>query len=198
MKSTVCQYTARVALYWITCSTLYFPVNTHPLKTLFHHLSLLHIWIVLLQSYSLWLSNILQDQMERDGEMNERGMDDKRRDSRATAPSKDNTVPCGYLLSPEFFFLLCSWTWQKLASDFVPNASIRVYLIIHVHDSIKTKGCCVIWLSIKQIEPAWPEYYLASAELENKSPEKQGRRASYVCEALGFLNTKQVAETSLH
>lgn len=28
---------------------------------------------------------------------------DKRRDSRATAPSKDNTVPCGYQLSPEFF-----------------------------------------------------------------------------------------------
>lgn len=38
--------------------------------------------------------------------------DDKRRDSRATAPSKDNTVPCGYLLSPEFlfFFLLSSQT----------------------------------------------------------------------------------------
>lgn len=31
------------------------------------------------------------------------GLDNKRKDSRATAPSKDNTVPCGYLLSPEFF-----------------------------------------------------------------------------------------------
>lgn len=51
-------------------AALCFPVNIHPLKTLFHHLTLLHIWIVLLQSYSLWLSNILQDQMERDGEMN--------------------------------------------------------------------------------------------------------------------------------
>lgn len=50
-------------------AALYFPVNTHPLKTLSHHLLLLHIWIVL-QSYSLWLSNVLQDQMERDGEMN--------------------------------------------------------------------------------------------------------------------------------
>lgn len=30
--------------------------------------------------------------------------DDNRRDSRATAPSKDKPAPCGYLLSPELFF----------------------------------------------------------------------------------------------
>lgn len=80
-ENLLCQCTAQVSLYRITCSTLYFPVNTHPLKTLFHNLSLLHIWIVLLQSYSLWLSNILQDQMERDGEMNGQvgGRGDKRR-----------------------------------------------------------------------------------------------------------------------
>lgn len=40
---------------------------------------------------------------------------------------------------------------------------------------LKPKAAVWSGLSIKQIEPAWPEYYLASAELENKSPEGDRR-----------------------
>lgn len=39
---------------------------------------------------------------------------------------------------------------------------------------LKPKAALWSGLSIKQIEPAWPEYYLASAEWENKSPDGYG------------------------
>lgn len=146
-ENLLCQCTAQVSRYWITCSTLYFPVNTHPLKTLFHNLSLLHIWIVLLQSYSLWLSNILQDQMERDGEMNGQVGGVIRGESRATAPSKDTTIPRGYLLSSEFLSLFSCWTWEMSAS-----VSPRVHGSSFTY-TIVLKPKATVWsgLSIKPI-----------------------------------------------
>lgn len=67
-------------------------------------------------------------------------VDGNRKDSRATAPSKDKPVPCGYLLSAEFFSFFFQLdptkAWIGLRA---PNACIHVYIIMHVHNGIKAK-----------------------------------------------------------